>query len=239
MSRKVINIRTIRLSVLFCALGIFSSTPALAQVFPIQTNITLAPPYSPYLTDYTSPGSQKLMVQLRANDVTISNYQVKLRITIEGVGITLRTKQNFVTTPITIDGGTPLILYGEDIAHYLHPNNLDFQGLSRRQFEQTGKLPEGVYKFSVEVLDFNRGTVVSNRGNTVAWIILNDPPLLNLPRNNTKIRILHPTNIAFDGSVLYTANLGRWHITSIETDAHAEPGAGRLDRGGPAGRQGP
>jgi gluconolactonase len=31
----------------------------------------------------------------------------------------------------------------------------------------------------------------------------------------------HPTNIAFDGAVLYTANLGRWHITRVETDTSA------------------
>ncbi len=30
--------------------------------------------------------------------------------------------------------------------------------------------------------------------------------------------LCHPTNIAFDGPVLYAANLGRWHITRIETD---------------------
>ena len=28
----------------------------------------------------------------------------------------------------------------------------------------------------------------------------------------------HPTNIAFDGSTLYSANLGRWHITRVHTD---------------------
>jgi sugar lactone lactonase YvrE len=33
----------------------------------------------------------------------------------------------------------------------------------------------------------------------------------------------HPTNIAFDGPALYTANLGRWHITRIETDTHGAP----------------
>lgn len=35
--------------------------------------------------------------------------------------------------------------------------------------------------------------------------------------------IAHPTNIAFDGAALYTANLGRWHITRIETDTTAGP----------------
>ncbi len=30
--------------------------------------------------------------------------------------------------------------------------------------------------------------------------------------------LAHPTNIAFDGSALFTANLGRWHITRIASD---------------------
>jgi sugar lactone lactonase YvrE len=30
----------------------------------------------------------------------------------------------------------------------------------------------------------------------------------------------HPTNLAFDGAALYAANLGRWHITRVETDTH-------------------
>jgi sugar lactone lactonase YvrE len=33
----------------------------------------------------------------------------------------------------------------------------------------------------------------------------------------------HPTNIAFDGAALYTANLGRWHITKIDTDTIGTP----------------
>lgn len=33
----------------------------------------------------------------------------------------------------------------------------------------------------------------------------------------------HPTNIAFDGPILYTANLGRWHITRVETDTTGTP----------------
>ena len=33
--------------------------------------------------------------------------------------------------------------------------------------------------------------------------------------------LAHPTNIAFDGSALYTANLGRWHITRIASDTSA------------------
>lgn len=42
----------------------------------------------------------------------------------------------------------------------------------------------------------------------------------------------HPTNLAFDGADLFTANLGRWHITRIASDTTGTPlwqtmGAGR------------
>ena len=35
--------------------------------------------------------------------------------------------------------------------------------------------------------------------------------------------LAHPTNIAFDGSALFVANLGRWHVTQISTDTSAPP----------------
>jgi hypothetical protein len=184
-----------------------SFIPASGQVFPVQVNTQLVPPYTPYLSDYTIAGSQRLMIQLRPNDVNLSDYNVKLRITIEGVGITIRTKPTMVARPITLQGGgIPLILYGEDMLEYFDPGNLDFSGITRTQYQKTGKLPEGVYRFSIEALDFNRNTLVSNKGMTVAWMILNDPPLLNLPRNDTKIRILDPVNIPFTWTPRHTGS---------------------------------
>lgn len=35
--------------------------------------------------------------------------------------------------------------------------------------------------------------------------------------------LAHPTNLAFAGSDLYTANLGRWHITRITSDTEGAP----------------
>jgi sugar lactone lactonase YvrE len=35
--------------------------------------------------------------------------------------------------------------------------------------------------------------------------------------------LAHPTNIAFDGAALYAANLGRWHITRVDSDTSARP----------------
>lgn len=35
--------------------------------------------------------------------------------------------------------------------------------------------------------------------------------------------LCHPTNVAFDGDTLFTANLGRWHISKVEMDIGAPP----------------
>jgi sugar lactone lactonase YvrE len=35
--------------------------------------------------------------------------------------------------------------------------------------------------------------------------------------------LAHPTNVAFDGSALFAANLGRWHVTRIAADTTAPP----------------
>lgn len=182
-------------------------TAGRAQVFPVQVNVQLTPPYSPYLSDYTAPGAQRFMVHIRPNDVTISNYACKLRITIEGVGITIRTKENFISQPIILEGGgIPQTLYGDDLHEYLHPDALDFSGFSRWEYQKSSRLPEGIYRFKVEVLDYNRGTVVSNPGMTMAWIFLNDPPLLNVPANHSKIKLQDPVNILFSWTPRHTGS---------------------------------
>lgn len=197
--------------ILACCVFLYFVSGALvhvkAQVFPIQVTTQLTPPFTPYLTDYTAPGSERLMVQLRANDLSIADYLCKFRLTIEGVGITIRTKQNFVPRPTTFyGGGSPQILYGDELLEYFNPANLDFSGLSRAEFTKTGKLPAGVYRFTLEVLDYNRGAVVSNKGTTLAWIILNDPPLLNLPRKDSRIVIPDPANIVFTWTPRHTGS---------------------------------
>ncbi len=57
--------------------------------------------------------------------------------------------------------------------------------------------------------------------------------LLRISPDGSEVRILakdptahtfcHPTNIAFCGNRLFTANLGRWHITAVDVDIGARP----------------
>lgn len=189
--RKIINIALTSILAL-------ATSPAIAQTFPVRVTPILTPPYTPFLTDYTDPGAERLTIQVMLNDLTISEFRTKLRMTIEGVGITITTNPNYFPPPIALQGGVPQLIYGSDIADYFKMSNLVFQGLNPNEVQKNGgRLPEGIYRISFEVLDYNRNTVVSNKGSTTAWMILNDPPFINLPVNNGKIKPINPQNVVF------------------------------------------
>jgi hypothetical protein len=100
--------------------------------------------------------------------------------------------------PITLQGGIPEVLGSTELEPYFQPENLDFNGLNKTDYLRTKKLPEGFYRFYAEVLDYNRGSVVSNKAMAIAFIVLNEPPLINLPLNNTKLPANDPQSILFN-----------------------------------------
>ncbi|MGL1889937.1 MAG: hypothetical protein OCD76_25720, partial [Reichenbachiella sp.] len=94
-------------------------------------------------------------------------------------------------------GGVPEILTGFDLRSYLTADHMQFEGITRADFVRSGQLPEGFYTFTIEVLDYNRNVRISNASMATAWIVLNDPPLINFPFNGDKVRTNEPQNINF------------------------------------------
>ncbi len=78
-----------------------------------------------------------------------------------------------------------------ELAPYFEAQHLEFTGISRTNYEQLGgQLPEGLYRFSFTVYDANRpDRQLSLPGQTVAWLALSEPPLLNQPFCGTEITI--------------------------------------------------
>ena len=181
---------------LLLLLGIITSV--FGQTYPVSLNTRVAKPYSIYLSDYTHPGTERMAATLLLRDANEPFYDVRLRVVIKGAGIQIESKPDFVTTPISLQTGIPLTLENEDFAAYLNPQNLIFQGITRRQFERTGALPEGLYEISWQVYDFRRTEVsLSNQAITTAWIVLNNPPIINTPLAAEKLVPRDPQNVRF------------------------------------------
>lgn len=189
-----------------------------AQIYPVQATTQLMPPYSLYLSDYVSPGSERLALNIFLGDVTRPELNVRLRLKIVGQSVTIETKPEYVGPRLTLQGGVPLRLISSDLADYFNPANLNFQGITQRQYEQRGKLPEGVYQLCFEVLEYNRGVKISNTACAVAWMVLNDPPLINMPRQNEKLRPQIPQNVVIQWTPRHTGSPNSAFSTEYELE---------------------
>lgn len=209
----MINKRTI-LSII--GILILSTLSVYSQTFPVSVSTNITPPYSTFLGDYVAPGSERLAVNIFLNDINRPELQTRLRLRIEGQGILIETKPEFLPAPLILQGGVPERLIASDLAQYFLPQNLNFSGLSRQQFERSGQLPEGLYQICFEVVEYNRGVKVSNSGCTMAWLILNDPPLINLPRQEEKLKPQEPQYVTFQWTPRHTGSPNSAFSTEYE-----------------------
>ncbi|RAV97627.1 fibronectin type III domain-containing protein [Pseudochryseolinea flava] len=188
----------------------------VAQVYPVQGNAVLIPPYSVYISDYTSRTTDRLILNVALKDITRPELRVRLRIRIESQNVRIETKPEYIGSELILQGGIPLRLNGTDLIEYFNPNNLSFSGITRGEFEQKGALPQGFYQFSFEILEYYRGVKISNNITAPAWLILNDPPIVNIPQDNAKITPTIPQNVIFQWTPRHTGSPNSAFSTEYE-----------------------
>ena len=156
---------------------------SFSQTYPVQLTTQLIPPFSGYIPDFASPGNENLRLLFLFTDFTHTSYDVKLKIKIEGQGITIQSKPYFFSGPVNLIPGVPQMLSGTDLANLLDEHNLDFTGITQHDYDLHKVLPEGFYTVTVTAYDFLNPIPiqVSNAAATQVWMVLNDPPYLNLP----------------------------------------------------------
>lgn len=170
---------------------------SLAQIFPVQVNINVAPPYSVYLSQYTALDQEKVMVTALLRDPVVTSLDVKFRFTIQGGGITLTTNPVWNPQPYNLSGGITSIIPQEIIADYLKPQNLLIEGVNPQDFYRSGRLPEGFYEFKVEVVEYRRSVIISNTGRASLWLLLNEPPRIIFPIAGQKMKATNPQMLNF------------------------------------------
>ncbi|HET6224782.1 MAG TPA: fibronectin type III domain-containing protein [Bacteroidia bacterium] len=170
-----------------------------AQIYPVQVTAQLAPPFSGYISDYTTPGNQNLKLLVLFSDFTKPTYSIKLKIKISGQGITIQSKNTFYSQAFSVQPGIPLEISGSDLTELLNTNNLDFSGISIKQYEEKKTLPEGFYNICFTAYDNNNPTQiqVSNESCAAGWMVLSDPPFLNMPMCGSTVKIIDPQNVFF------------------------------------------
>jgi hypothetical protein len=184
---------------IFLALLMTLPLVGMAQFKPVGVNVIMTPPCSPFLSDYYSVGSNAFQAFVTLNDLNEPTWNVRLIVHIEGQGIVLETKHSFVPLqPIVLIKGVPQLIDGSEFAPYLDVNHLDVRGISVASLNQNGRLPEGVYQFCVEVLDYQTGVSLSYRTCGSAFVFYENPPVLLAPAASAALPPTVPQNIYFN-----------------------------------------
>lgn len=156
----------------------------IAQPYAVDASLQVHGPNTPFLADLTQVYPSRLQLNLLLRDDNEQSYPVRLRFSLSGQGIHIRTKEDVVLPPLLLDYGLPLQLTGPDLIDYFLPEHLELQGLDPLFFLQNGgKLPEGVYNLCVEVLDYQRfqGAPISNQSCQVIEMATLPPPQIIAP----------------------------------------------------------
>ncbi len=160
-----------------------ASLQAQSTAFPVTAAVQSLPPFTPNFSSWADPINNKLGVVLLLNDREEPGYQVRLRFTISGQGITIRSREDWPARPITLTYGLPVQLTSADLMAYFQLEHLDFIGYSQQAYLNNGGLPEGVYSLCVEALDYDRSSEEAASASACTFIQaqLLDPPVLLSP----------------------------------------------------------
>ncbi|AZQ65175.1 hypothetical protein EI427_23465 [Flammeovirga pectinis] len=179
---------------------LISSSTLFAQRYPVQATLTLTAPYPVKLSEYTQLGSNKVQATIWLKDLGQSDIPVKFKLRIENTQkrLLLETKQNYNPEPVHLVGGQTELLDATVLGPYFELNNLSaVSGSTSAIVSNGGRLPDGYYKFTLEVLDFYTGRKISNTSLYQCFLVLSDPPLLMLPANARKVIASDPQYVNF------------------------------------------
>lgn len=167
---------------------------SFAQTYPVQVVPVMISPYSSKLSDYSNAMVNRINLQLITTDLLVQNRPAQLHIKIQGNGITAQSA-SIVSgiQPVYLNGGEILSLTSVDLAGYFRFQNL--QGLTTTRYSEP--LPDGVYTICFQVYDVMTKKWLSQSSCATIYLMLNDPPQLNLPSDNEQIPSTDFPNIVF------------------------------------------
>ena len=166
------------------------SHSALAQ-FPLDVQVTIAPPYPIRLSDYTDFDSQIFIDVVNNNNEAFEIVFIG-SLTNDNRGIRIETDPNSLARNcIMIEPGLNR-LTGEDLRDVFNPNHLKTSGLSLNQIRADQALPEGNYSLCLRAFDCDLSRALSPQpemliGCTDFEVAYVDPPFITAPECGVSI----------------------------------------------------
>ncbi|GGD53629.1 hypothetical protein GCM10011514_17210 [Emticicia aquatilis] len=169
----------------------------------VSVNVSVAPPYTPYLLDYLF-STGKITLQVKNNTRQI--LQIKLLGSITGDnGLWVKTKPNFQPTkPIILNPNEIKIFKNwQELQGFFDGNNVEYSEINPEVIARNG-FPEGTYNICLRALDFTTNTVLSFEeplgcSNPIS-IRYVEPPVIIFPKDEDIVNIGNRQPIMFNWS---------------------------------------
>lgn len=180
---------------LFLLLGAFSLRTNGQAIIP---TLTIQPPYSSVLSDY-SDLPNKVMINLLNNNPAGGNANVYLQAEWMYLPEKFTIKTNYkpaspiVLLPLSMKTLTPF-----EVKNIFSPGHLVFDGITKQEVMSNG-LPEGTYRVCIKVFDFNTNTEINTGGAGCMTIniINSEPPTILNPVCDDSVKSFLPQQVIF------------------------------------------
>ncbi|MCB2204696.1 hypothetical protein KQI65_08100 [bacterium] len=202
-SRLLRSLTGLLLLPLFVAIVLLFPAGSLHAQTDINVTTQVLPPYSPYLSDYVTI-ENKVVITLVNTTPAPKNVRLIGRIE-GGNNITITIPQNYIPPQgIQLGPNEARALMGAELADYLNPDILQFQGISKAEVVQGNGLPEGDYSFCVQAVDYQNGTPLSlpaPSGCAYFSITHFEPPEILQPTCNQATMASSPQNLVMSWTI--------------------------------------
>jgi len=120
-----------------------------------SVDLSLTTTYSnlPFLEAQKVRQDNQIFATLILNDFSFKNYNVRLRLSIEGNGVSISSNNLLNYKSFSLIPGIPKVLSSFELGDYFNPANLNFNGIDKNAFLENGTLPKGNYKLCFTVID--------------------------------------------------------------------------------------
>ncbi len=166
----------------------------------VSAQLQVLPPYSPFLSDYTSKANA-MVVLLSNTDNKPHGVYFTGSVTGDN-GVSAQTKQGYKpANAIQIAPNSSVQISGAQLSPFFNWDMGTLQGVNTQQIERSGMLPEGSYEICIDVRDFATGNLMGTVQPSACSQHFNisspNPPIITSPSCGSTVRTGHQAFIQF------------------------------------------
>jgi TANFOR domain-containing protein len=133
----------------------------IAQPYPVNIAIAVAPPYSTQFSDYSTPG--KLLVSITNNTPTGAPVSIYLQVSVTSTGgIRIFSENDYkMPQPLVISPGMPYMVSADNLGKLFSTDHLIMEGIDREDVIYGNGLPEDDYQICIRAFHYETGEPLS------------------------------------------------------------------------------